>query len=208
MINKIFQVFVSSTYEDLKEERKKVQETLINNNCLPRGMELFNASDKSQWKVIADVINDCDYFVLIVGGKYGTIDEAINKSYTQKEFEYARKKKIQIIAFIRENIDHLPAIKVERDRERIEMLKKFTDEVKKNRMVLFWENESELALKLYNSIEEAKIKLPRTGFVRSNEIPAKFFNKEITTTIDISGKWTSSWEETEKDLKSIIVSTE
>lgn len=208
MINKIFQVFVSSTYEDLRDERKKVQETLINNNCLPRGMELFNASDKSQWKIITDVIDDCDYFVLIIGGKYGSIDESVNKSYTQKEFEYAKKKKIPIFAFVRKNVDNLPAIKVERDRERIEMLKAFTDEVKNNRLVNFWEDEADLALKLYKSIEEAKVKLPRIGFVRSDEIPAKFFDKEITTTIDVTGMWTSVWEETEKDLKSIISSRE
>lgn len=208
MINKIFQIFVSSTYEDLKNERKKVQETLINNNCLPRGMELFNASDKSQWKIITDVIDDCDYFVLIIGGKYGSIDESVNKSYTQKEFEYAKKKKIPIIAFIRKNIDSLQAIKVERDKERIKMLSDFINEVKKNRMVNFCDSEADLALSLYKSIEEAKIKLPRIGFVKSDEIPPKFFNKEITTTIEIGGVWISQWEETEKDLSSVIKSNE
>lgn len=208
MINKIFQIFVSSTFEDLINERKKVQETLINNNCLPRGMELFNASDKSQWKIITAVIDDCDYFVLIIGGKYGTVDESVNKSYTQKEFEYAKKKKIPIIAFVRADIDNLPAKMVERTKERIEMLKNFTTDVKKNRMVNFWSNEADLAFKLYKSIDEAKLKSPRTGFVKSDEIPARFFDKEITTTIDISGEWSSVWEETEKDLKSVITSTE
>lgn len=208
MINKIFQVFVSSTYEDLKYERKIVQETLINNNCLPRGMELFNASDKSQWKIIKDVIDDCDYFVLIIGGKYGSIDESVNISYTRKEFEYAKKKKIPILAFIRDHLDDIKSSLVEKDKDRIKMLEEFKNIVKDNRMVNFWDDEKDLSYKLYKSIEHAKLKIPRIGYVKSDEIPPKFFDKEITTTLEIGGTWISEWEETEKDLKSKIKSTE
>ena len=86
---KKYQVFVSSTYEDLQEERKKVMEALLQMNCFPVGMEYFNASDSSQWEVIKSLIRECDYYVLIVAGRYGSIEEESGKSYTQKEFEYA-----------------------------------------------------------------------------------------------------------------------
>lgn len=208
MIEKIYQVFVSSTYEDLKHERKILQETLIKSNCLPRGMELFNASDKGQWDIITDVIDDCDYFVLVIGGKYGSIDKKHNKSYTRKEFEYAKKKGIPIIAFIQNNIEELPASKVERDTERIKMLDDFTKVVKNNRMVNFWQEKSDLAFKLFASIEELKKKNPGIGYVKSNTLPLKYFDKEITTSLDINGVWISEWKETEKDLKSAIFSNE
>lgn len=67
-MEKKYQVFVSSTYEDLQEERKKVMEALLQMNCFPVGMEYFNASDSSQWEVIKSLIRECDYYVLIVAG--------------------------------------------------------------------------------------------------------------------------------------------
>lgn len=85
-MEKKYQVFVSSTYEDLQEERKKVMEVLLQMNCFPVGMEYFNASDSSQWEVIKSLIRECDYYVLIVAGRYGSIEEESGKSYTQKEF--------------------------------------------------------------------------------------------------------------------------
>ena len=47
-----YQVFVSSTYEDLIDERKEVTQAILEANCIPAGMELFPASNKSQWEFI------------------------------------------------------------------------------------------------------------------------------------------------------------
>lgn len=40
-MDKRFQVFVSSTYEDLQEERREVMQALLELDCIPAGMELF-----------------------------------------------------------------------------------------------------------------------------------------------------------------------
>lgn len=42
-----YQVFVSSTYVDLIEERKEITQAILEANCIPAGMELFPASNKS-----------------------------------------------------------------------------------------------------------------------------------------------------------------
>ena len=65
-MNKKYSVFVSSTYEDLKEERQEVVNALLQMDCFPVGMEYFNASDQSQWDVIKSLIDECDYYVLII----------------------------------------------------------------------------------------------------------------------------------------------
>lgn len=77
--NKMYQVFVSSTYEDLKDERNKVLQALLRIDCIPIGMEYFNAADEDQFTVIKDLISSCDYYVLILGGKYGSIEEKSQK---------------------------------------------------------------------------------------------------------------------------------
>ena len=83
-MDKRFQVFVSSTYADLKEARQKVIQTLMEMDCIPAGMELFPAADEEQWKFIKRVIDDCDYYILIIGGRYGSLT-AEGISYTEKE---------------------------------------------------------------------------------------------------------------------------
>ncbi len=74
-MDKRYQVFVSSTYADLKEERRAVIQTVIELNCIPAGMELFPAADEEQLAFIKRVIDDCDYYLLIIGGRYGSVDE-------------------------------------------------------------------------------------------------------------------------------------
>jgi hypothetical protein len=45
----IYSVFVSSTYEDLREERAAVQKALLQLHCMPIGMELFGSADEETW---------------------------------------------------------------------------------------------------------------------------------------------------------------
>lgn len=44
------------------------------------------------------LLNDADFMIVIMGNCYGTTD-AEGVSYTEREFEYAIKKNIPIIAF-------------------------------------------------------------------------------------------------------------
>ena len=55
-MDKRYQVFVSSTYRDLMEERTKVIQTLMKMDCIPAGMELFPAMDEEQMKFIKRII--------------------------------------------------------------------------------------------------------------------------------------------------------
>ena len=70
-MEKKYQVFVSSTYEDLQEERREVMQALLELDCIPCGMEFFPAANEDQWTLIKNVIDDCDYYLVIVGGRYG-----------------------------------------------------------------------------------------------------------------------------------------
>src|ERR1700751_4385994 len=83
------QVFVSSTYSDLREERQAAVEAILTAGHIPAGMELFAAGDQSQMNVIKRWIDESDVFLLILGGRYGSIDPKSKKSYIQLEYEYA-----------------------------------------------------------------------------------------------------------------------
>jgi hypothetical protein len=98
-MDKRYQVFVSSTYEDLREERQEVMQALLELDCIPSGMELFPAASDDQWTLIKQVIDDCDYYVVIVGSRYGSSGPN-GKSYTQMEYEYALSQNKPVIGFL------------------------------------------------------------------------------------------------------------
>lgn len=99
-MNKKLQVFVSSTYTDLKEERQAAVQAILDAGHIPAGMELFKAGNESQLKTIYKWIDESDVYMLILGGRYGSIEEKSGKSYTQLEYEYALSKDIPVFALV------------------------------------------------------------------------------------------------------------
>lgn len=87
-----FQVFVSSTYTDLRDERQAAVEAILSAGHIPAGMEPFAAGDESQMEVIKQWIDESDVYLLILGGRYGSIEPVSGKSYIQLEYEYALEK--------------------------------------------------------------------------------------------------------------------
>lgn len=97
--DKKYQIFVSSTYEDLKKERQALVEAILETKNIPAGMELFNASSRSQWEIIEEWIDESDIVILLVGERYGTIDNDKGKSFTHLEFDYANELKKPVLVF-------------------------------------------------------------------------------------------------------------
>lgn len=166
-MDKRYQVFISSTYADLKEERSKVMQTIMSLNCIPAGMELFPASNDEQFEFIKKVIDDCDYYVLIVGGRYGSLSEE-GISYTEKEFEYAKSKGLPILAFLHNDLDSIPLGKSETNPDKRKMLDNFREKVSTGRLIKFWKTLEELAGQVATSLSMAIIQYPATGWVRAN----------------------------------------
>lgn len=150
-----YQAFISSTYEDLKEERTEVAFAVLENGCFPAGMELFAASDKTQWDVIKGVIDESDFYILIVAGRYGSTEceEYIDEdgktrkkeiSYTEKEFDYALAKNKPIIAFIHEDYKSLPYKKCEKSQKKMHLLENFQRKAMSGRIIKKWKDKSDL----------------------------------------------------------------
>jgi hypothetical protein len=99
-MKKKLQVFVSSTYTDWMAERQAVVEAILRAGHIPAGMELFAAGDESQLETIRRWIDDSDVFMLILGGRYGSIETESGKSYVQLEYEYAIQKNKPLFAAV------------------------------------------------------------------------------------------------------------
>ena len=166
-MDKRFQVFLSSTYDDLREERSEVMQALLELDCIPSGMELFPAADEDQWTLIKEVIDDCDYYVVIIGGRYGSVHPS-GKSYTRMEYEYALSKQKPTIAFLHENPGKIPADKTEPSEEGKQKLESFR-QLAKTKVVKYWSSPADLGSKVSRSVAQLIKRHPATGWVRANE---------------------------------------
>ena len=78
-MNKKLQVFISSTYTDLIEERQAAVEAILDAGHIPAGMELFKAGNDSQLKTIYKWIDESDVYMIILGGRYGSVESKSGK---------------------------------------------------------------------------------------------------------------------------------
>lgn len=92
-IKKKFQIFISSTYEDLREERRAAIEAILKLGHIPAGMEFFTAGNESQMEISKDWINESDIYMLILGPRYGSIEPITGLSYIECEYNYATLSK-------------------------------------------------------------------------------------------------------------------
>lgn len=167
-MDKRYQVFVSSTFADLKNERSNVIQTLMEMDCIPAGMELFPALDEEQFEFIKKVIDDSDYYLLIIGGRYGSLsNEGI--SYTEMEYDYAISKGIKVIALVHGSPEKLAVEKVEMDSEAQEKLQVFKTKATTNRLVKFWSDAKELSGLVALSLPKTIKAYPAIGWVRASE---------------------------------------
>ena len=174
---KRYQVFVSSTYKDLVSERKEVIQALLELDCIPVGMELFPATDNDQWTLIKELIDESDYYILIVGGRYGSLNKE-GISYTQMEYEYANKIGIPTISFLHKDPDNLPVSKTDKDSEKLELLENFKKNVSK-KLIKNWNTPEELGSVVSRSLVKLIKTNPRTGWVKADKISSNEANLEI-----------------------------
>jgi len=174
-MDKRYQVFVSSTFLDLEKERGRVLQTLMEMDCIPAGMELFPAADEEQLEFIKKVIDDCDYYIVIVGGRYGT-PTVDGISFTEKEYDYAVS--LKVIALLHEHPEELPAKNSEWDPETMRKLRAFRDKLAKGRLVKTWNRGDELPGLVALSLQKTIKSFPAVGWIRaSHNLEKSFWNR-------------------------------
>ena len=176
-MDKRYQVFVSSTYEDLHAERQEVMQALLELDCIPAGMELFPATNDDQWTLIKRVIDDCDYYIVIVGGRYGSIGPK-GLSYTQMEYEYAVAQDKPVIGFLHKEPGTLQANRSEKTEEGKEKLELFRSKVQQ-KMCKFWLSPADLGSAVSRSLVKLIKTNPAVGWVKADLLPDKNTTEEI-----------------------------
>jgi hypothetical protein len=167
-MEKRYQIFVSSTFSDLVQERQAVMQALLSLDHFPAGMELFPASNEDQWALIKGVIDDSDYYVLVIAGRYGSVS-AEGVSYTEKEFDYAVSAGIPVLAFLHEKPSDIPARKTDENDAARAKLDALREKVKTGRHVKFFTSAEDLQAKVILAVSAETKRNAREGWVRGNQ---------------------------------------
>lgn len=113
-------VFISSTYEDLKPYREKINDFFKDGipDVLFKGMETMSASDTRPIDVCRQKVEDSNVFILVIGKRYGWIPDDLAKnpnqlSITELEYEwaknhYANKPGNTLLCFVADKNTELP----------------------------------------------------------------------------------------------------
>lgn len=177
-LEKRYQIFISSTFRDLIDERQAVLKSILELDHMPAGMELFPATDDTAWDLIKDVIDASDYYVLIIGGRYGSLDDE-GIGYTEKEYDYASKTKKAVIPLLHKNPDNLPRDKTETDEAAWEKLKRFRGKVESKHTCVYWNSAEELKAKVIVGLTAATKRHPAVGWVRADKVPSEATLAEV-----------------------------
>ncbi len=182
-MDKRYQVFVSSTFADLQDERQAVMQALLSLDHFPAGMELFPASDEDAWTLIKGVIDDSDYYVLVIGGRYGTTNDT-GVSYTEMEFDYAVKNGAPILAFIHQSPELIASGKTDQNDALRARLTKFRSRVEADHHAKYWTNADDLKAKVIQSISAETKRNPREGWVRAGRASDPIITEQLRQEID------------------------
>jgi len=150
---------------------------LLELDCIPAGMELFPAANESQWSLIKRVIDDCDYYLLILGGRYGSCGPD-GVSYTEMEYRHALEIEKPTIAFLHKDPGTIQANKCETTQEGKEKLAAFRAFVEK-KMCKQWSSPPELGSVVSRSLIQLMKTTPAIGWVRADELPDKNATLEL-----------------------------
>lgn len=173
-MNSKLQIFISSTYTDLIEERQAAVEAILKAGHIPAGMELFTAGNRSQWEVIQRWITDADVYMLILGGRYGSMESDAGHSYTELEYDFAvscGKPHFAVVISeeaLESKVKAQGSSVLERDHP--DKLKAFRAKVL-TKMSSFFCDSKDVKLAVLETVPQLAAEYELTGWVRATEIP-------------------------------------
>lgn len=170
-MDKRYQVFISSTSRDLQNARQEVSQALLRSDCFPAQMEQWPATDEEQFEFIKQIINQCDYYIVITAGMYGSIHPKTGLGYTEMEFDYALELGIPIIRLLHKDpLNMLEGSQIENSDAGKEKLNAFRQKLLDGKMCAFWETPAELGREVILSLNDIKKRKPMDGWVKASQM--------------------------------------
>ena len=153
-------------------------QALLSLDCIPTGMELFPAADDESWELIKRFIAGCDYYIVIVSGRYGS-RSADGRSYTEMEYDFAVEASLPVLAFLQGDPGGIASKNTEATAEGKAALEKFREKIKIARHAKYWTSPKDLALAVFQSMSSLMKTKPGVGWVRADLVADESAAQEI-----------------------------
>lgn len=146
-------------------------------DCIPAGMELFPAANEDQMTLIRGVIDQCDYYLVVIGGRYGSMSsEGI--SYTEQEYDYAVARGIPVMGFVPSSPEDIPQGKTDKNDGAARKLASFQRKVQ-GRVTKDYRNAEDLGGKVARGLSQLRKSHPRPGWVRGDQALTPEYRTEL-----------------------------
>jgi hypothetical protein len=150
-------------------ERAAIQKALRRAGYFVAGMEDFTASPIDIWDFITELIDDSDYYLLVIAGKYGTLFPNSKMSFTEKEYRYALERQKPCVALIHDQPGIIQAQHTDMGTKG-KSLQKFREFVASNNSASGrWHNLEGLPNEALAAIRNAERSCPGVGWVRADK---------------------------------------
>jgi Domain of unknown function (DUF4062) len=100
-----YQIFISSTFNDLREERKAAIEAVFESGHIPIALESFSPTNESDLQVIRRAMQDCQVYIAILGHRYGSIVPGKDYSFVEFEYDLAQEHNLKTLTFLLTNAE-------------------------------------------------------------------------------------------------------
>jgi hypothetical protein len=171
-VDKRYQIFVSSTFQDLAEQRKQAIEVIFERGHIPIALERFSASNESDLEVITRAIKDCQVYLLILGHRYGEIVPGRDISFTELEFEIAESNGLLVLPFIlkqkevnRRRRDELNPDNTRDKLEQLHLDKLETFHNRTGRFRQYWSPEDQFKFLVANALNDNLPRVKKPGLI-------------------------------------------
>nr|WP_294789154.1 DUF4062 domain-containing protein [uncultured Flavobacterium sp.] len=168
------QIFISSTFSDMIEERQAAVEAVLRAGHIPAGMELFSAGNESQLEIIKRWIDDSDIYMLLLGGRYGTLDSESGLSYTEIEYKYAIEKGKPFFAVVISDSSLDQKVNTQgKSVLELKEPKKYEDfkSLVLSKISRFSNSNNEIKFVVLESIMDIQNRFSLSGWVKASEVP-------------------------------------
>ncbi len=91
---------MGSTFEDLKDYRRAVRDSLSQLETIVRGMEYFGSKPGSPVDECLAVVRSCKVYIGVFGMRYGTVPDRYDHSMTHLEYDEAQSVKLPSLIYL------------------------------------------------------------------------------------------------------------
>ncbi|MCL2759997.1 MAG: DUF4062 domain-containing protein [Treponema sp.] len=161
-----YHIFIGSTLDDLKNERKEVHRIIMELGHIPVTAEYLDNSAKNYEQLLSKIIEECDYFIAVTAHRFVLAGE--KTSLLEMEYQIACKKNIQVLSLIIDEKARWKATKKEKDAPLIKKLDSFKNKLRAGTHET-WLNTTDLCLKLQSLLIQQMNLAPQCGWVRGDQ---------------------------------------